>query len=772
MHRNDGSETLSSGVSADFKPIDITANCDNEILRGTERFRGSYFIVPKAYVARDENTKKTLFQLISKDDGNFILGTTFYIQKPGELLDKNKIHHNGKIRACDIDSVIRSINKSEAKMEDKINHESAPFARGVLAPLPLSNVSMSINGVKSIAKIAKESSKIMTWQGEPLYAEFVVSAAEKDEVLKRIQSENGLNLTLTYHFKAQKVDGFAKIKFDGKATSAKFEGALGVPLPQYMTKLDFTTAVAASSKSANIDATIEGDDPAFQDLAFQVVRDLLKANMQSITVKPDADQWSNYCDNWSKTQAMMYGPNSQMGNQFGVMGQNQMNQFSQSNSFFLTDGEDTNQFGSDETTGDQFSGDSSFDDSASDFGATEEPANDFGTDTSNFGADTSSFGADTSSFGADTSTQPQTGGQTTPMAGAQPPANPASAHPCFNYVKDKQAGKEPKTPSGDKGLINVKAALTAMSETKTAEVTVRKIGKDMDTNANTFARISGTVSNPKTQKIDVLSNKRAPTINFTNVGYTLSKGHSFEIIPNAMRDFRLKYKPKTRLYFSKQDLTNLKANGVNLSFTALNGGKLKEFNADGTSSSKRAYVYRNNGMFDYHYYVYGEVKLERNYLWLDSKTDIDESGLALTFSLIGTNKLVSLEQLASWVKNKKVADGFAEFFKVEGNSAGHFKITALKDLGTIKLVNAKRFDKREIPTTCYFQELWKTYKSFGRKGNTLVSPSTDSPECDKQHQNEIFEAPEGRKYDVTIKSDSLAPQIQFKGDPVEAKDND
>src|SRR5690606_3765455 len=123
---------------------------------------------------------KTMFQFLSKDDGNFVLATTIYIQKPSEVLDRKKVHFNGQFRACDVDAVIRSINKSEEKIEDKINHPSEPFARGVLAPLPLSNVSMSINGVQSVAKISRESSKIMTWQGEPLYAEFVVSPSEKD----------------------------------------------------------------------------------------------------------------------------------------------------------------------------------------------------------------------------------------------------------------------------------------------------------------------------------------------------------------------------------------------------------------------------------------------------------------------------------------------------------------------------------------------------------------------------------------------------------------
>lgn len=333
------SDVVSTGASADFENISVDIACDNHILKGTARFQGNYYVVPKVFVASDEG--RTKFDIIPEDDGSYTLILAIYIAKSNDVIEQTRINSGGvKVsNRCDFDAVIRHINKKyQDNPEQQIQHPDYPKAMGTLAPLTMTNALVNIGGVNSTGAATPDSdAAFMTWQGEPKIVEFKISEAEKDAVLKRIQSQTGLNIRVTYLFNTQKVEGFAKIKFDAQAVSNELKLALGAQkISKYLTGNEFAAAIATAHKNVQVDAIIEGNDPQFQKLAFDITRDLIKANMASMTVKPDASQWDAYCEQWYTSAQNMYGPNSFMGNQFNSMGANGMGVGGQ-NSFFLNE---------------------------------------------------------------------------------------------------------------------------------------------------------------------------------------------------------------------------------------------------------------------------------------------------------------------------------------------------------------------------------------------------------------------------------------------------
>ena len=58
-----GARLAADGVSFDPVPTDVNIDCNYHILQGTQRFRGTYFVIPKVNIARDREDKTAIKML-------------------------------------------------------------------------------------------------------------------------------------------------------------------------------------------------------------------------------------------------------------------------------------------------------------------------------------------------------------------------------------------------------------------------------------------------------------------------------------------------------------------------------------------------------------------------------------------------------------------------------------------------------------------------------------------------------------------------------------
>jgi hypothetical protein len=134
-----GSYRGAEGVEFQPVPLDTSVNCSSIILKGTRRFQGTAFVMPRVLVSMNKQ-QETLFEILQTDADKYLLRFAVYFPRTDEDLEvrmeKSHVHLNG----CNFDAVVAELNRNIKEEEKKIR---------TLARIPVSSIDVRIDGVRA-----------------------------------------------------------------------------------------------------------------------------------------------------------------------------------------------------------------------------------------------------------------------------------------------------------------------------------------------------------------------------------------------------------------------------------------------------------------------------------------------------------------------------------------------------------------------------------------------------------------------------------------------
>jgi hypothetical protein len=200
------------GVELQVVPVDTGSDCNSIILKGTRRFQGTGFIMPRVLVGVTKENED-LFQITRKADGNYLLSIGLYFPESDQALSLRAGRSNLFLRGCNVESALHQINK-DVDPKSRVDR---------LARLPVRSIEVVVDGISTPAYLGRdtkgEDSTLFNYEGQDHTAEFTLTPDQKDELLQRLERKQGISIRVNMKFAARSNDGalFAEVDLENLA---------------------------------------------------------------------------------------------------------------------------------------------------------------------------------------------------------------------------------------------------------------------------------------------------------------------------------------------------------------------------------------------------------------------------------------------------------------------------------------------------------------------------------------------------------------------------
>ena len=265
-----GARLAADGVSFDPVPTDVNIDCNYHILQGTQRFRGTYFVIPKVNIARDREDK-TAIKMLPLANGNVAFDFAMNFQRGTEArttkagLPEAERYAN----TCNFEKLRASINKH---YEDIKQPENKVWS---LSPLPITNVEVRIDGIGKPVLLSPEGTNITTWLGDTMSTSIELTKGDSERVMSKVSRGLGIQLVTSFKFEARETREFGSMSFKGSDVAKALQTQLGYTGPVatgVILETDLKTKLAEAIRSSSAEAVIESDSDKLSSAAESLMK--------------------------------------------------------------------------------------------------------------------------------------------------------------------------------------------------------------------------------------------------------------------------------------------------------------------------------------------------------------------------------------------------------------------------------------------------------------------------------------------------------------------
>lgn len=649
------------GVSFDPVPTDVTIDCNYHILQGTQRFKGTYFVIPKVRLGKDRE-QKTAMKMLPLPNGDISLDFALNLTRGTETRELQTGVSDAERYAdtCNFEQLRAAINKHYEELKQPENKVWS------LSPLPITNIEVRIDGIGEPVLLSPPDTNITTWLGETISGSIGLNSNEAQRLLTKVSRGLGIQLVVAFKFEARETREYGSVTIKGADIASALESDLGYDGPAgagVILESELKTKLASAIKKSSAEAVFESDDGKLSSAAESLMKLMIeKVSPETLLARDrdlgNRDDWDDEDDYYRRRRERER--EQELDRQERLERELERERSERNRANERRDGErdpwdfDRPDFGEagarvrDRVLGNEF------------FYFINSPDKD---------------------------------------------ANPASKN-------DAASGDQPKTNSRKRSPLapmafKVSAVLEFLRSQTDTKVEYRIMGKLVSETASTRSKMILAKVGARDESTVELTSGASQKV----VGRELEAGKSIKLMIADKKTFVMKTQDSNRVYFSKSALLNLKnTDAVSLDFPQLVewGRTVKEFTPN-EMTGPRAFVYDSFwNPFNWSYYVWGKVDsqlvetMKEVHLPDESAESLD-SHIRVTFSRIarryGMSEIVNLAK--SGTDQQKDLP-----FTVTAAADGSITITANQFLGSVMMENTETFPEESFVITRYFQEMW------------------------------------------------------------------
>lgn len=266
------------GIEFNVIPLDTRVDCDSVILKGTKRYAGSVFILPRLLVSVNKEGD-TLFEVIPDGAGGYEFNFALYIPRTESDLDYRK-NTPFFLHGCNIDAVMASLNNGKAKADQV----SLPVR------VPVKSIEISVDGIPGSYKIGGDGTTLLNYQGLDHRVSFSLKDKEAlDQFVRRISGSVGIGIHAKVRFNARNSDGYFSADVDMSAVTAgvaaKLKGKVSVA------QAELAAAIQDSVSSSSVKLYSEASNGEMYKKISEQITDMIFKQIAS----GKADDGSSNC---------------------------------------------------------------------------------------------------------------------------------------------------------------------------------------------------------------------------------------------------------------------------------------------------------------------------------------------------------------------------------------------------------------------------------------------------------------------------------------------
>ena len=293
-----GARLAADGVSFDPVPTDVNIDCNYHILQGTQRFRGTYFVIPKVKIAHDRENK-TAIKMLPLASGNvafdfamnFLRGTESRDTKPG--LPGAERYAN----TCDFEKLRESINKH---YEDLKQPEHKVWS---LSPLPITNVEVRIDGIGNPVLLSPEGTNITTWLGDTISSSIELTKPDSERLMSKVSRGLGIQLVTSFKFEARETREFGSMTFNGADVAKALDAQLNYDGPVaagVILEAELKTKLAEAIRTSSAQAVFESDSDKLSSAAESLMKLMIEKVSPDKLMAPKRERFTDDRDDRKK----------------------------------------------------------------------------------------------------------------------------------------------------------------------------------------------------------------------------------------------------------------------------------------------------------------------------------------------------------------------------------------------------------------------------------------------------------------------------------------
>jgi len=283
------SATLSSnkgsdGVDFQVLPIDIRNQCSSVVLRGTRRFRGTAYLMPKAFISINRK-RDQLFEILTLENGTYLLRMALYFPMNNEAFYLRKGMSHVNLYPCNFERVRQELERAEKATQKKSDDDSEAVVP-LLTWLPATQVKVSVQGIDGKQVVAGSGANIINYQGLDHILEFPLENREQvNDIIQRLRGKIGLGINVEFDFSARTSDGVLEISIDLERLRKSLEVDLAGQANIFKGQLH--TRIASLVETAHRDIYLEsGDSEIFNRISENIINSIISNDPTVIDMKP------------------------------------------------------------------------------------------------------------------------------------------------------------------------------------------------------------------------------------------------------------------------------------------------------------------------------------------------------------------------------------------------------------------------------------------------------------------------------------------------------
>jgi|GEM_PF-2068623 len=307
--RDSGARLAADGVSFDPVPTDVNIDCNYHILQGTQRFRGTYFVIPKVNIARDREDKVAI-KMLPLANGNIAFDFALNFQRGTESRETKAGLPDAERYAntCNFEKLRGNINKHYEELKQPENKVWS------LSPLPITNIEVRIDGIGKPMLMSPPDTNITTWLGETMSGSIELSKEDADRLLTKVSRGLGIQLQTAFKFEARETREFGSMVFNGANVAKALESELAYNGPvatAVVLEADLKTKLADALQTASAEGYIESDSDKLSSAAESIIKMMVeKVSPESLMARESSatgstrDDWEEQKDRTEDGQSL------------------------------------------------------------------------------------------------------------------------------------------------------------------------------------------------------------------------------------------------------------------------------------------------------------------------------------------------------------------------------------------------------------------------------------------------------------------------------------
>ncbi|MBX3034237.1 MAG: hypothetical protein KF865_09965 [Bdellovibrionaceae bacterium] len=304
------------GVEFQPIPVNINNRCSTMILKGTNKYKGYAFKMPKVMLSVDKNLED-LFEIIPRGNGQYTLRFGLYFPLKDDAVELNRERSNLVLNSCKDDIILAELNEMDQrqaaregrKASERDGHGTIYQDKIVeLSPLPVSAVEVSINGFQGMTKtVGVIDGNLLSYQNSDLVVDFAIPDEQTyEEIKSHLTGRIGLSVNIRMYFSARSTNGRVDIQLNTNNMARSLEAAanasLGLKDPTGLANIpigdaDLRAYLAKAMAESNVNLrTEEGDNEAFNRLSYQLIERIV-SQVPALPQIPGSSWNPNSCIN-------------------------------------------------------------------------------------------------------------------------------------------------------------------------------------------------------------------------------------------------------------------------------------------------------------------------------------------------------------------------------------------------------------------------------------------------------------------------------------------